>query len=150
MGTFDPNAFLDQTTQEQGSTQSVPIPVGEYTAMSKEPEIRSWTSKDGTKSGFALDIIWEIDDAAVKELLQRDTVTIKQGIMLDVQENGSLDWGKGKNVTLGRLREAVGLNTPGQPFNPRMLGGQVAKISVKHRVDGENIYSEVKGVAKLT
>jgi hypothetical protein len=30
-----------------------------------------------------------------------------------------------------------------------MVAGCIAKVSVSHRIDGENIYAEVKGVAKL-
>ena len=85
----------------------------------------------------------------MKELLGRDKVTVRQGIMLDITDSGGLDMGKGRNIGLGRLREAIGLNTPGQPFSFSMVAGRVAKVNVSHRIDGENIYAEVKGVAKL-
>jgi hypothetical protein len=149
MGTFDPSSFLDLTVTDSNSTQATPVPVGEYPAVASEPEIRQWNSRDGTKSGLALDIIWDVDDAGVKSTLGRDKVTVKQGIMLDLNESGGLDTGKGRNVSLGRLREALGLNTPGVPFNFRMIAGRAAKIKVEHRVDGENIYADVKGVARL-
>ena len=99
--------------------------------------------------GIALEIIWLVEDAGVKQLLGRDTVTVKQGIMLDLNASGGLDLSKGKNVGLGRLREAVGKNEEGQPFAFSMLPGLSAKIAVSHRVNGEETYSEVKGVAKL-
>jgi hypothetical protein len=118
--------------------------------MVKEIKARPWTSRqDPSKSGMALDVTWSIDDAAVKEQLGRQEVTVKQGIMLDVTETGGLDMGKGKNVSLGRLREATNLNQPGQPFGFRMLEGRPAKVKVEHRIDGDNIYAEVKQVAKL-
>lgn len=150
-GTFDPNLFLDQTTTEAGSTQIVPIPVGEYNAVIDDIEIRPWTSqKDPSKSGIALDVKWMIDSPEVREFLQRDQVIAKQGIMIDLTEDGhGLDWGKGRNVGLGRLREALGLNKPGEPFSFRMLKGRVAKVSIKHRVEGENIYNDVAGVARM-
>ena len=146
---FDPQSFLDATFTEANSTKSVPVPVGEYAALIGKVECRPWTSKDGTKSGVALDVTWEITDANVLALLERDKATVKQGIMLDMTEAGGLDFGKGKNVTLGRLREATSLNEPGQPFGFSMLAGRMAKVNVTHRVDGDNIYAEVKGVAKL-
>ena len=57
--------------------------------------------------------------------------------------------GKGQNVGLGRLREAVGLNSPGQPFAFSMLTGRVAKVVVKHRIHEDKIFAEVKAVAKM-
>ena len=147
---FSPEQFLDMQVTESNDTKTIPVPVGEYTAVAEEVKCRQWQSKkDPSMSGLALDIKWSIDDAAVKELLGRDKVTVNQGIMLELTDSGGLDMGKGRNIGLGRLREALGLNAPGQPFSFMMVSGSVAKISVSHRIDGENIYAEVKGVAKL-
>ncbi len=150
-GQFDPNTFLDMTLTDANSTVSTPVPEGEYIGIvSGDPEVRPWQGrKDPTKSGLALDITWDIDDANVKALLQRDRVTVKQGIMLDLIVRAGRDSGTGRNVSLGRLRDAVGLNQAGQPFNFRMLAGKVAKIAIKHRIDGDAIYAEVKGVARM-
>lgn len=134
MAQFDPLAFLNQTTTEQGSIISVPIPVGEYTAVIEKVEARPWQGKaDPSKSGIALDVVYNIDDAGVKTFLGRDKVTITQGIMVDLDSNDNLDYSKGKNISLNRVREATGLNVPGAPFAPRMLEGKVAKIAVGHR-----------------
>ena len=147
---FNPDQFLDMTINDSNSTQTVPVPVGEYTAVAGEVKCRQWQSKaDPSKSGLTLDIIWNVDDSAVKELLGRDKVTVKQGIMLDLTEAGGLDMGKGRNVGLGRLREALDLNRPGEAFSFSRLPGRVAKIAVSHRIDGENIYAEVKSVARV-
>lgn len=147
---FSPEQFLDIQITESNDTKVIPIPVGEYMAVVKEVKVRPWQSKsDPSKAGIALDLIWSIDDAGVKQLLGRDEVNTKQGVMLDMTEAGGLDVGKGRNISLGRLREAVGLNTPGQPFSFGMLTGRVAKVKVEHRVDGDAIYAEVKGVAKV-
>ena len=147
---FNPEQFLDMQVTDSNDTKSIPVPAGEYTAVAEEVKCRQWQSKqDPSKSGLTLDITWSVDDAAVKELLGRDKVTVRQGIMLDITDSGGLDMGKGRNIGLGRLREAIGLNTPGQPFSFSMIAGRVAKVNVSHRIDGENIYAEVKGVAKL-
>lgn len=147
---FDPNQFLDMQVTEANSTSSTPCPVGEYMAIIDEVKPRQWQKKDDpSKSGLALDLIWNVDDANVKALLERDKVVVKQGIMLDLTDSGSIDMGKGKNVSLGRLREALGLNTPGQAFSFSMLKGRVAKVQVSHRVDGDQIFAEVKAVAKV-
>jgi hypothetical protein len=88
--------------------------------------VRTWTSKkDSTKSGVVLEVIWSIEDQGVKDTLGRDKVTVKQGVMLDMTPDGSgLDMGKGKNVSLGRLREALNMNQPGQRFRIHNAAGQ--------------------------
>ena len=153
MSIFDPSSFLDMSVDTANSTVSIPVPAGEFVAFVDKVEARPWTSKaDPSKSGIALDILWNIDDAGVKQMLDREKVTVKQGIMLDLTETGGLDMGKGKNVGLGRLREATGLNEQGRPFAFRMLEGKAAKVIVEHRSDPKNtevIYAEVKAVAKL-
>lgn len=150
MSVFNPDTFLDQQFTEANDTQVIPVPVGEYTAVIKDVKARQWQSKkDPSIAGLTLDVVWELDSQEVRELLGRDTVTVKQGIMLDLTESGGLDFGKGRNVGLGRLREALGLNVPGQAFSFAQLPGRVAKISVSHRIDGDQIYTDVKGVTAM-
>lgn len=146
---FDPNQFLDMQITESNDTVIIPVPEGEYIAVVEKVEVRPWQSRDdSSKAGLALDIIWNIDDAAVKALLGREKILAKQGIMLDLQDSGGLDMGKGRNVGLGRLREAIGMNTPGQPFAFSMIPGNIARVKVKHRVVDDKIYAEVREVAK--
>ena len=147
---FNPDQFLDMQIEGQNDTKVVPVPAGEYTAMIEEVKVRQWQGKaDPSKSGLTLDIQWSIDDPSVKELLGRDKVTVKQGIMLDLTDAGGLDMGKGRNVGLGRLREALDLNQPGRPFSFTMLTGRVAKVNVSHRIADDNIFAEVKQVARI-
>ena len=147
---FNPDQFLDMQIEGQNDTKIIPVPAGEYTAMIEEVKVRQWQSKaDPAKSGLTLDVQWSIDDASVKELLGRDKVTVKQGIMLDLTDAGGLDMGKGRNVGLGRLREALDLNQPGRPFSFTMLTGRVARVSVTHRIADDNIFAEVKQVARI-
>lgn len=146
---FDAQSFLDATVTSASDTKIIPVPVGEYMGIVDKVSPRQWQSKDGTKSGIALDIIWLVEDAGVKQLLGRETVTCKQGIMLDLTANGGLDLSSGKNVGLGRLREAVGKNDEGQPFAFSMLPGLSAKIAVTHRMSDVDTFAEVKSVARL-
>lgn len=147
---FDADSFLNASIQGSNSTKTIPVPMGEYTGVIEKIEPRQWQSKDGTKTGISLDVQWLIEDQGVKEFLGRDTVTCKQGIMLDTTPEGGLDMAPGKNVGLGRLREAVGQNDPAKPFSFHNLPGQMAKVNVKHRTtDDGDTFAEVKGVAKL-
>ena len=152
MSIFDPDQFANMTVMEANSTVSTPCPAGEYLAIVKEFKARQWKKKDDPSVvGMALDILWSVEDQAVKAELDREEVIIKQGIMLDLTIEGGLDMGKGKNIGLGRLREATSLNTPGQPFAFSMLPGRPAKIVVTHRPDPADtsiVYAEVKAVAK--
>lgn len=146
---FDAASFLAATVTQAADTRVIPCPIGEYMGIIDKISPRQWQSKDGTQSGVALDVIWLVEDAGVKQTLGRDTVTVKQGIMLDLTPHGGLDLSQGKNIGLGRLREAVGKNNPGEEFSFNMLPGLTAKINVTHRVAGEDTFAEVKSVAKL-
>jgi len=153
MTTFDPASLFEQTTTEVNDTKIIPIPEGEYLAVIEKAETATWQSRDGTKSGIRLDVHYLIDDEAAKAATGREKLSVRQGIMLDLTEDGrGLDMGKGKNVGLGRLREATGLNVPGQPFAMAMIPGRLVKIKVTQRAgdDPETVYNDVKGVAKAS
>lgn len=145
---FDPNAFLEQVVAEVGSTEAVPIPAGEYLAFIDKKEVTSWQRKDDPSvSGLKLKITWALEDAAVKELLNRDKVIVAQDIMLDLTDSGSLDMGKGRNVELNRLRAAVDLNVSGFTFH--QLDGRMARVTVKQdqdKNDPQKFYARVKAV----
>lgn len=146
---FDADSFLNASIQGSNSTKVTPVPIGEYHGVIEKVVPRQWQSKDGSQTGVALDVFWLIEDADVKAFLGRDTVSCKQGIMLDISSTGGLDMAPGKNVGLGRLREAVGQNDASKPFSFQNLPGMSAKVGVEHRVNGEDVFAEVKKVAKL-
>jgi len=145
---FDPATFLNTEVSEALDTKVVPCPVGEYLALADKIDVKTWSTKDGSKSGVKLEILWDVQDENVKALLSRDKVVVQQTVMLDTTEAGTLDLGKGKNIGLGRLREALDLNVAGQAFSFPMITGRLATVIVSHRVDGEDIYAEIRKVAK--
>jgi hypothetical protein len=151
-GIFDPASLLESTTEQVLDTKLAPIPEGEFVSMVDQVAINSWTSKkDPSLSGLRLDVTYTIEDDALKAQLDREKITIRQGILLDLTEDGKgIDYGKGKNINLGRLREACGLNTPGQPFAPLLMVGRPVKIRVTQRQgdNPEDIFNDVKGVTK--
>ena len=153
MTAFDPNTFAAMTFQEANSTESFPVPVGEYPGTIDKKDIVTWAAKDGSSAGLKMNVIWSVENQpAVTEITGREKNLIRQEFMFDLTESGMLDTGKGKNVKLGRLRAAVGLNTPGEPFSFDMLVGRCAKISVGHRPDQRDssvLYAEVKDVAAM-
>lgn len=145
---FDPNTFLNATFNEANDTKITPVPAGEYLGLAEKVEIKPWASRDGSSSGIKLEIVWEVVDDNVKALLGRDKVTCTQQQMLDLTDAGGLDFSKGKNVGLGRIREALDLNKPGEPFSFGQIQGRMAKVAVSHRTAGEDIYAEIKKIAK--
>ena len=150
---FDPSQFLDATTTE-ALVRRPPLPVGDYLAVVGEPVSRSWTSQKPdarVKSGIAIDLPLVIDVtlySAAHAVVGVDTVTLKAGIMLDLNESGAIDWGMGKNGALRRYREALGMNEAGKPFSIRQMQGRIIKVKVKHRPYEGEFYEEVDSVAK--
>jgi hypothetical protein len=140
---FDTNTFLQTTFTEENSTRREPIPVGEYQASVEN------VKPDVTQNGAALlRVTWKLQDFTHDEINGR---LVDQTIWLDLTPGGALDMAKGKNTGLGRLREACGQNQPGKPWQPGMLLGAQATVSVTHRADKEDpaiIYDQIKSVAR--
>lgn len=150
---FNPDMLMEQNFEEANSTTRLPVPEGEYPGIVKDVKIREVQRKDGSGSFPMVDVTWLLDSDELRETMGRPEITARQSLMLDITANGSLDMGKGKNVALGRLREALGMNVPGQGFSFAMLNGAgPAKVMVKHRMneqDPEIVYDEVRSVAKM-
>lgn len=139
---FDPSVFEQQQFTEPNDTRYVAIPEGEYMALVKEKKFRN------EKGYTILDITWLVDDAGVRETTGMKDPIVRQSIFLDTTAQGGLDFGRGKNVKLGRLREALGLNQPGQPFSFNMIEGRPARVSIKHRLYEGDTFADVKEVTK--
>ena len=154
-GSVNKELFLNLTTNESLSTELLAVPEGEYLAVSgpvSADNIRDFDIRRGVNAGnkgYAFDLEWDVNDdgGALKAYLGRSP-KVRQSIMLDINKDGALEMGKGRNVGLGRLREALGQNLMGKPWSFSNLGGQVAKIKVKHRVDNGRTYVEVADVTK--
>ncbi len=143
---FDEDAFMSSTSEGEMSTEFTPVPVGEYQAIVKKVGTRSG---EGEKGAWAmLDVTWAIDDAGVTEITGMDNPSVRQSIFLDISDSGGLDMGKGKNIGLGRLREALGQNT-GAAWSPSMLEGNVATVMVDHRLYEGRTFADVKNVSAI-
>jgi hypothetical protein len=145
---FDADSFLNAAMSGSNSTKIIPCPQGEYFAVIEKLAARQTQSQDGTQTRVILDVIWLVEDDGAKQATGREQVQVKQGIFLDLDAQGGVDMSEGKNVQLGRLREALGLNGS-EAFSFNMLPGRAAKILVSHRPDpkdAENIFADVKAV----
>lgn len=138
---FDTNSFLSTETTDSTSTEYVPFPEGEFNAVVDGLDLRT------PKGNTILDVNWRVDSPENEETNGK---VVRQSIFLDMLESGAMDSSPGKNVQLGRLREALGQNQKGRPWSPNMMLGQVALISTKQRTGPEGqIFTDVKNVAKL-
>ena len=155
---FNPEVFLNVQHTEANSTELLPVPDGDYTGISDPVTDKSFITYDITsgdragQKGVMLIVQWNLNDEGdvIKNQIGRKP-TVRQSFMLDLTPSGGLDFGKGRNVELGKLREALGQNGTGQPWAFSMLGSQVAKLSVKSTIskkDGK-LYTNVNKVAKV-
>lgn len=152
---FDVNNFMNAVITEVNDTKIVPCPAGEYHALIEKVEPKSGTIGKGERIGetwASLQLTMAIEDEAVKTFCARDKVVVSNSVMLDLTPSGGLDMGKGRNIALGRLREATGLNAPGSAFSPLMLVGRRIKVAIKHVPgyrDPSTLVAEVAGITKI-
>lgn len=150
---FDPEAFMASVNTDSAlSTITLAVPEGDYRAEVKSVAVQPpmISKKTGQLGSPICNVTWSILDEALKAQFERPEVTVRQSIFLDVDAAGNFETGKGKNAGLGRLREALGVNQPGNPF--KNLEGRMALIKVKQRSDETNPeqkYSEVSKVVAL-
>lgn len=147
MSQFNPDTFLSTEATEANATSYTPVPEGEHQAAIKAIKPRVLT--DGRA---VLDVTWGVSSDEAKEATGMAEPSVRQTLWLDTTESGGLDFGKGKNVGLGRLRDALGQNQSGKPWSPGMLIGGVAIVKVAHSIDkrdGVTINADVKAVAPL-
>jgi|SRR6185312_3459784 len=150
MSTFDPEQFLNTQHTEANDTKVIPVPPGEYLAQITKLTPRKIKTKDGGER-LVMDVQWEIQDESVKKKLGLEKMFARQSVFLDLTEQGSIDFSKGHNIQLGRLREACGQNKAGKKWSPSMLLHSSAYIFVEQQPnenDPESPYSNVTRVAK--
>lgn len=129
---FDAGQFMQATVDAPMATEYEICPEGLFPAMigdfdEKAIQRHSFTYKQGPQAGQPGSMVkfncpFSIQDETVKAQMERETVYADQQIILDTNELGQLDLGKGKNVKLGQIREALGQNAAG-PWNIMNLRG---------------------------
>lgn len=153
---FDPQVFAQTAIKAQLDTEIIPCPVGDYKFIITKVDFRQNKGvKDDTKDKLftSCDVTCEMDIDLYPEVVEatkRDKITVRHGFLLDInEETGLLDVEPGKNVNLGRLREAVGQNDDSEwTFN--QLLGQPLIGHVTHRtLQSGNPVAEIDRVAAV-
>ena len=148
--TFDSQSFLNTETTGAMSTEYPVIDEGDYTVQIDKLDAKQVVSSKNGETYHFLDITYIVDDEAARAKTGMAQPRARQSIILDLTDDGRLDKTEGKNVALGRVRDAVGQNDPSRPWSFQMLIGQTCRGSIKHRVaDDGRIFAEVKAVTKL-
>lgn len=153
---FDATAFASTPVEGAHDTTYIVVPEGDdYTGSISRVDFRNGTNKNGDMWVRAeISFLINDEDGEIREITGRDQNVVRKGIFLDVKDgpNGSpvLDMAKGKNVALGKIREAAGQNWSNRPWDFSMLVGTGPyRFSVKHRVvtneetEEETVYAEV-------
>lgn len=148
---FSPESFLDATLNEP-SVKRPPLPVGDYLGVIGEVKSRPWTgTKDPSKSGMAFDVPVALEIPAEVQAalgLTMATLNLKDSIMLDLTEAGTIDNSLGKNGHLRKYREALDMNKPGDSFSVRRMQGQVALFKIGHEMYNDEPQERIKGVTR--
>lgn len=146
--TFNPDDFMNQAVGE-GSTTVTPIPPGEYYATIEKVEPKPYTRKDTGEGGINLMVTFKLmdDNGSLAEQIGRPPM-VTQSYFTDLSPSGGLDMGKGKNIQINRLRDALGQNAPN--WTPGMLqGAGPCKVVVSNDLVNDVLYSRIKSVGKM-
>lgn len=127
---FDLDSLMEATITESNSTSLKPLPADDLPGVIDKVKL-SQGEKDG-KTWVRMDVIYDVTCPAACEATGLEEPKALQAVFLDINPNGTLDNAEGKNIGLGRLREATGLNVPGQPFNFSMLEGKPVVVKIKN------------------
>ncbi len=132
--TFDPDLFMHSEVSSPNEVHYTPLPEAEY----EDAYVDTVANPRKAGESVVMDVFFEIKNEDVRAALDREKVTSKLSVWLDFDEYGGLAFGENKNVTLGRLREALGQNT-GEPWSPSMMiGCGPCKVLVVHKTDKED------------
>lgn len=149
---WDPSNLLNQPQQGNLQTKYIRVEPGEYPAVIQKLDYRTLPKKDKpSELSHILDIVYAVDDARQREVTGMSEPTVRQSIFLDIVD-GKLDRSTNKNVQLGKVLEAVGLNDrPEWVFND--LVGRACYISVAQTPNEkapDDPYLNVTKVGKLS
>jgi hypothetical protein len=163
---FNPDIFLETEVQGQMDDKVVPFPLGRYKFQIDEVKlVRGDRDAKDLKPGdepywYSLELLCKADGnqpargeggKTIGQITGRDSLIARYKAFADLK-NGAWELGPGKNVGLGAIRTAVGLNDPSQPFKLGMLKGQVFSGEIVHKKDKndpEKFYPEIRNPIPL-
>lgn len=157
---FDPAAFLSaQQTEVNEKRELFPVsnptsPDGLYIGVIGEISTASGTIGKGEKTGepwmsIVIPIKFDVPQQLQAEKQLPATFQFTDRVFLDLMPGGrGIDNGKGKNKGQFAYREALGMNTPGEPFSWAATQGRPIKFRLVHELYNGNIMEKIAGVFK--
>lgn len=157
---FDPDTFMQQTIDSPLATEFKLVPEGEYQMMvddfdSTAFETIDFTYKKGERAGQAgqmhkFNCPFVVQSEAVKAEMGRDKVVARMQIILDIDpQTGGLATGPDKNVQLGRLFQAAGLNAAGTPVSSLRNAGPFLGRIAHRSIDPNNPERKIAEVTRV-
>lgn len=154
---FDPEKFMSAAVDPM-ATQFEVCPEGEFPfIIDSDPKqltpenIKGVSDRTGKPYDFwQISLVcWCMDDA-VRQKLGREKLSCRMRLNLDIDPTtGGLAVGPDKNISLGRLRDALGQNKPG--WTPANLLGAGPFIGlVKHTKNDKGTFADITRVGKVT
>lgn len=147
MTIFNPDLLKTGAVSGSFSTSLPPMPEGEYPFTVTGVEVKN-PKADVVIAEYSC----ETYDDAVCTATGMTPSRTRYACFLDLDEVGMLAVGEGKNVGLGKLREAVGQNDDDTPWTMEMPVGQSFLGLVRQRVDDKDatrIYAEIKQLSPM-
>jgi hypothetical protein len=129
--------LLNDATTEANATVASLIPAGSRKFRIESCKIKKYERKKepGIWDPYlVLGMDFAVDDEVANNLDFKgmDKIIRTNMIRLDLNEAGKIATGPNKNVTLGQIRQAAGMNIAGVAFLPTNLVGCVIETIVKH------------------
>jgi len=151
MATFNVDTFLEAVQPADISTAQVLVPAGEYPARIDSFDKPMIITTGAGETRYKVNVNWAIEDDDVRELTGYDKPIVRQNLWLDLNEEGTaLDNSPGKNVKIGQLLEALGMDVS-KPWSFPDLLGQSAIAHVTHNpgtgANADVFYANVTRVA---
>lgn len=153
---FNAEEFMNAATDPM-ATQMQVCPEGEWLfiidtdpAQLQPKNVKGISSRTGKPYDF-----WQIElnchcqSEEPKAKLGRDKLMVRMRLNLDLDPSGRPMTGPDKNVQLGRLREALGQNTPG--WSPKSLLGAGPFIGkVEHQTGEKGTFANIERVSRVS
>jgi len=154
--TFDAAAFEATVIEAANETHMTPVPEDDYVVIIDKVRIKTIAVSKGDRAGQEVPVLELIlgivdEDGKLAKLMNREKITLRHDIWLEVNEHGGLAFGPNQNVQLGRLREACNLNKPGKPFSYGMLEGQGplhASVTQTEPNEAGDVYNRITRLQK--
>lgn len=150
MAKFNAESFLNQTIEAKLDTKRIPMPEGDHDELRvADIQLKSGSKKeDGGIWVMANIKLVNIDPNVAAEMkLGADAEpAIYWREFIDLDENGNIDVSDGKNIKLGKLRQALGQNND-DSWTMLDMKGAVCGGRVKHKFNAEgDAYAELATV----